>query len=95
MHGIDDEVICQRCFDSFYLKDSKCYKCPQNCGFCKSDEKCSQCEDNLFHGMTCNLTCDSACINKTSMDVKRKSMVAIVIKIVLLNVKPVEIPRFV
>ncbi|XP_078320058.1 uncharacterized protein LOC111119719 isoform X6 [Crassostrea virginica] len=63
--GIDDEVICQRCFDSFYLKDSKCYKCPQNCGFCTSDEKCSQCEDNLFHGMTCNLTCDSACINKT------------------------------
>ncbi|XP_078320061.1 uncharacterized protein LOC111119718 isoform X2 [Crassostrea virginica] len=63
--GIDDEVICQRCFDSLYLKDSKCYKCPQNCVSCKSDEKCFQCEDNLFHGVTCNLTCDSACINKT------------------------------
>nr|XP_022315868.1 cell death abnormality protein 1-like [Crassostrea virginica] len=63
--SIDNEVICQSCFDSYYLEGSKCYKCPQNCVSCKSDEKCFQCEDTFFHGVTCNLTCDIACINKT------------------------------
>lgn len=63
--SIDDKVICQRCSDSSYLKGSKCHKCPQNCVSCKSDEICFKCEDNLFHGVTCNLTCDNACLNKT------------------------------
>ena len=63
--SIDDKVICQRCSDSSYLKGSKCHKCPQNCVSCKSDEICFKCDDNLFHGVTCNLTCDNACLNKT------------------------------
>ena len=63
--GIEPETICENCSDSWYLIGSKCEKCPQNCVSCKSDEKCFQCQDNLFYGVTCNLTCDSACINKT------------------------------
>lgn len=63
--GTETELICQRCFDSWFLKGLKCDKCPQNCVSCKSDEKCFQCESNLFFGETCNFTCDRACIKKT------------------------------
>nr|XP_022315863.1 uncharacterized protein LOC111119719 [Crassostrea virginica] len=61
----EPEPVCQRCFESWYLRDSECHKCPQNCISCKSDEKCFQCEKNMFHGETCKSTCDRACINNT------------------------------
>ena len=62
---IDDKQVCHNCSDSWFLNDSRCVKCPQNCSSCISVSKCHGCKQNLFYGETCNLPCNAACSNKT------------------------------
>ncbi|XP_078320063.1 uncharacterized protein LOC111119720 isoform X1 [Crassostrea virginica] len=62
---IDDKQVCHNCSDSWFLNDSRCVKCPQNCSSCISVSKCHECKQNLFYGETCNLPCNAACSNKT------------------------------
>lgn len=61
----DNATVCRHCADRWYLLDTNCIKCPENCSLCVSSKKCLECESNLYHGKTCNLTCNTACMNKT------------------------------
>lgn len=61
----DNAPVCTHCDDRWYLMDTNCIKCPENCSLCVSSEECLECKNNLYYGKTCNLTCNTACINKT------------------------------
>uniref|UniRef100_A0A8W8KID3 EGF-like domain-containing protein n=1 Tax=Magallana gigas TaxID=29159 RepID=A0A8W8KID3_MAGGI len=61
----DNAPVCTHCADRWYLMDTNCIKCPENCSLCVSSEECLECKNTFYYGKTCNLTCNTACINKT------------------------------
>uniref|UniRef100_A0A8W8MGE6 EGF-like domain-containing protein n=1 Tax=Magallana gigas TaxID=29159 RepID=A0A8W8MGE6_MAGGI len=61
----DNVPVCRQCADRWYLSGTNCLNCPENCSFCLSDVECMECKNNLYYGKTCDLTCNTACINKT------------------------------
>uniref|UniRef100_A0A8W8KI76 Receptor-type tyrosine-protein phosphatase T n=1 Tax=Magallana gigas TaxID=29159 RepID=A0A8W8KI76_MAGGI len=62
---MDNAPVCTHCADRWYLMETNCIKCPENCSLCVSSEECLECKNNFYYGKTCNLTCNTACINKT------------------------------
>nr|XP_034315174.1 cell death abnormality protein 1-like isoform X2 [Crassostrea gigas] len=61
----DNVPVCRQCADRWYLSGTNCLYCPENCSSCLSDVECMECKKNLYYGKTCDLTCNTACINKT------------------------------
>uniref|UniRef100_A0A8W8KJC8 Receptor-type tyrosine-protein phosphatase T n=1 Tax=Magallana gigas TaxID=29159 RepID=A0A8W8KJC8_MAGGI len=62
---MDNAPVCTHCADRWYLMETNCIKCPENCSLCVSSEECLECKNNFYYGKTCNLTCNTACIKKT------------------------------
>lgn len=59
-----EKGICSACNNGSYgdYCDQKCFG---DCSSCLSDVECMKCKNDLYYGKTCNLTCNTACINKT------------------------------
>lgn len=59
-----EKGICSACNNGSYgdFCDQKCFG---DCSSCLSDVECMECKNDLYYGKTCNLPCNTACINKT------------------------------
>ncbi|XP_061195120.1 multiple epidermal growth factor-like domains protein 6 [Saccostrea echinata] len=59
------KIQCLKCENPWFLFESKCFKCPENCSSCVSEDVCTQCKNNIFYGSICEKKCDNACISNT------------------------------
>lgn len=62
---VNEDFVCNSCFDGYFLKEGECAKCNSPCATCSSSEtKCDSCIDGYLldkSTSTCNSKCEPSC----------------------------------